>query len=265
MGPPARLRAPATSGERLALCYHAVSEEWPADLSVTPAALAEQAEQLLIKGYHGVTFSGLVNATSARKLVAITFDDGFRSVYERALPILTSFGLVGTLFVATSYVGKPEPMAWPGIEHWRSGPHRDELAPVSWEQVRELIGAGWEIGSHTHTHPRLSRSSDGELSVELERSKGICEQELGRPCASLAYPYGDFDRRVMDAARECGYGSAACLPGRFPDPSAYAWPRIGVYQNDTLSRFKLKISRPMIRLRRSVLWSVRDRSRPGGS
>jgi peptidoglycan/xylan/chitin deacetylase (PgdA/CDA1 family) len=247
-------------GDVLVLCYHAVSERWPADLSVTPERLEEQLELLVRRGYRGATFHQAVTAPTARRTLAVTFDDAYRSVSELAFPILARRGLPGSVFVATDFAGK-SPMAWPGIDRWLGGPHEPELAGMSWSELGELAEAGWEVGSHTRSHPRLTELDDGALAAELRESREACEDRLGRPCRSLAYPYGDVDDRVVEAARAAGYESAGTLPKRFIRPRPLEWPRVGVYHGDDARRFRLKVS-PAVRLvRRSRLWGITDRGR----
>jgi peptidoglycan/xylan/chitin deacetylase (PgdA/CDA1 family) len=73
---------------------------------------------------------------------------------------------------------------------------------------------------------------------------------MGRPCRSIAYPYGDVDARVIAAARAAGYDVGASLPKRFGSRDPLDWPRVGVYHVDDLRRFKLKVSRLTRLLRR---------------
>ena len=242
----------------LVLCYHAVSRHWPSTLAVTPEQLSEQLAGLVDRGYRGVTFSELVRGDGANRL-AVTFDDGCRSVVERALPILEGLGLPGTIFVPTDFVGGPAPMSWPGIDHWTGTPHEDELRCVSWEQLRALRDQGWEIGSHTRSHPQLTELDDAALRRELVESLEQCSSELDTPCVSLAYPYGDQDERVRVAAGDAGYEAACTMRLGRPDP--LGWPRVGVFPMDVPWRFRLKTSPLLRRLRALGLGRRMERSR----
>jgi peptidoglycan/xylan/chitin deacetylase (PgdA/CDA1 family) len=240
----------------IVLAYHAVADGFSAPLAVTPAALTEQLDLLVDRGYRGVTFSELAAAGGKGKLMAVSFDDAYRSVSTRAAPILASLDIPGTVFAPTSYMGTERPMSWPGIDRWLSTPHADELVPMSWEELRSLADSGWEIGSHTVTHPRLTSLDDDRLDAELRDSRQECAERIGRPCTSLAYPYGDHDDRVVDSAGRAGYAWAATLPARLGRAQALRWPRIGVYDSDDLRRFRVKVS-PLVRLARStLLWSL---------
>jgi peptidoglycan/xylan/chitin deacetylase (PgdA/CDA1 family) len=248
----------------LVLCYHAVSERWPASLSIAPGHLEEHVRLLAGRGFRGVTFREAVLRPPGPKTLAITFDDAFRSVIELAFPILSRAGFVATVFAPTAFVGTEAPMAWPGIEHWRDTEHANELVPMSWQELERLGSAGWEIGSHTHSHPRLPALLDGALDEELSRSRRDIERHLGRPCPSLAYPYGDHDARVVKAAAKAGYEAAGTLPARLTrNPGPLDWPRIVVTHADHPRRFRLKVSTLTRRARATGAWSVLHAARRG--
>jgi peptidoglycan/xylan/chitin deacetylase (PgdA/CDA1 family) len=237
-----------TAARPLALCYHAVSDAWDVPLAVTRAQLAEQVELLVERGYRGVTFHEAVTSESPERRVAITFDDGFASVLELAFPILSEVGLVGTVFVVTGYADTGRPLDWFDA----TNADESDVRGLSWSELERLVGAGWEIGSHTRTHPRLPQLHDDALTSELSGSREACERALGRTCRSLAYPFGDVDERVVAATRAAGYEAAAALPVGEQDGSALLWPRTGVYRKDSLRRCRLKISPTVGRLRRTL-------------
>jgi peptidoglycan/xylan/chitin deacetylase (PgdA/CDA1 family) len=239
----------AASGETLVLCYHAVSDSWPADLAVTPSQLRRQLEWLVRHGYRGVTFADAVTSPPPGRKLVLTFDDAYLSVLERAYPILDALALPATVFVVTDFADTNAPLAWPGIGHWRGGPYERELRGLTWDQLRELAAAGWEVGSHTRTHPRLTRVDDTTLERELRDSRAACERELGRACRSLAYPFGAFDERVAAAAARAGYAAAAIEDLRPAAP--LTWPRIGIYRGNSMRRFRVKVS-PIVRRLRSA-------------
>ena len=245
------------------LCYHAVSARWRSSLSVTPGRLEEQVTSLLRRGYRPQTFTSAVLAPESARVLAVTFDDAYRSVAELGRPVLDRLGVPATVYAPTRFIGSDGPMSWPGIEEWLGTEHRDELLPLGWDGLAELADAGWEVGSHTVGHPHLTALGDADLAEELRASRATCETRLGRPCTSIAYPYGDEDPRVVAAAEAAGYAAAGTLPHRLHAAAPLRFPRIGVYQRDDPRRFRLKTDRPMRALRRSPAWELAERMRAG--
>lgn len=223
--------------DTLVLAYHAVSSDWPWRFSVTPGQLESHLRRLRARGYRPVTFAQATQPGDGRR-VAVTFDDAFASVAELAFPLLRRYGFTATVFAVTDFVGAELPV-----------PDGDERRAASWEQLGELAAAGWEVGSHTRTHAALTEVDDARLDDELRGSKAAVEAALGRPCTTLAYPYGATDDRVRDAVRRAGYEAAADFPPRFEGPTAFGWPRVGVYREDGARRFALKVSPIVRRLR----------------
>ena len=226
----------------LVLCYHAVSDDWDAALSVTPSAFRRQLTALVSRGWVGATFTDAVLDAPAPKTLAVTFDDAFDSVRSRAAPILAELGLPGTVFVPTDWPGR-ETMQWPEIHRWTLTRFKPELAPMTWNDLRALGSAGWEIGAHTCSHPHLPQLAPGPLRRELAESRAVCERELGRPCRSVAYPFGEADDGVRAAAAAAGYEVAAGLSSAaFVARDRFDWPRVGVWHGEPDWRFRLKVS-----------------------
>jgi peptidoglycan/xylan/chitin deacetylase (PgdA/CDA1 family) len=208
--------------DRLVLCYHAVSDSAQTTLTVPDALLRRQLVTLLDRGYEAVTFQQAVGGSARTRKVAVTFDDAEPSVLRLALPVLAELGLPGTLFVPVDRIGG---------------------AGLSWDDVSALAQAGWEIGSHTLSHPRLPELGEAELERELRGSREAIEDALGLPCHSIAYPYGEVNARVRAAAARAGF-TAGCTVGgalRIDDPLVF--PRVGIDGRDTLLTFRAKTSR----------------------
>jgi peptidoglycan/xylan/chitin deacetylase (PgdA/CDA1 family) len=236
----------------LVLCYHAVSEHWPSELAVTPGRLQRQLQLLVRRGYAGATFSAALAAPSSRRTVVVTFDDGYRSTLTLAQPVLAALGLPGSVFVPTDFAGRPGPMSWPGVDHWLGGPHEEELHCLDWDDLSWLSGRGWEVGSHTRSHPRLPDLDDESVMSELAGSRAAIEDALGEPCRALAYPYGAADARVVECARAAGYSAAALLDSEPALPEPLAWPRIGIYRGDPAWRYRAKLSPRLRRMARAL-------------
>jgi peptidoglycan/xylan/chitin deacetylase (PgdA/CDA1 family) len=248
------ITGPPRVAEVLVLCYHAVSDSWHASESVTPHALERQLSYLRRRGWRAATFAEAVLDPPAPRTVAITFDDAFTSVKRYALPILSELGLTATVFAPTEYVTSEKRCTWSGLESWAGTPHAGELAPMSWQDLGELADASWEIGSHTCTHPHLTRLDDASLRRELVHSREESVRHLGRPFQTIAYPYGDVDDRVADFARRAGYRAGAALSSHLRDLGPYRWPRTGIYQLDAFWRFLLKTAPTVRRVRATRVW-----------
>jgi peptidoglycan/xylan/chitin deacetylase (PgdA/CDA1 family) len=250
---------PRRLGHSLVLAYHAVSPEWPSSLAVSPERLRAHLEMLVRHGYVGATFAEVVRGDVAAKTVAVTFDDGFRSVIEHGFPVLSEFGLPATIFVPAGLMGVGAPMRWRGLDRWLGTEWEDELMPATWDELRGLRDAGWEIASHTWSHARLPQLGDDALATELVRSRERCAEEMGVPCETLAYPYGDHDARVQAMARDAGYAAAASI---HPGPERpYSWPRIGVYSVDEGLRYRVKASPAVWRFRSTRVGQALERRR----
>lgn len=238
----------------LFICYHAVSPTWRSPLSVTPVTLARQLEALAAQGYTSTGFTDAILGGEQGLRVAITFDDAFLSVYRYALPVLERLGMTATLFAPTDFIGRDEPMSWPGVSHYADSPEANEMLPMSWQQIGELAEAGWEVGSHSRGHPRLSQIADAELERELVESKRECEARLGRECRSIAYPYGDADERVLAAAERAGYLAGCTLMDATVRETSLSQRRIGLHETDGPLSFRIKTLGLTQRLWRSPAW-----------
>jgi peptidoglycan/xylan/chitin deacetylase (PgdA/CDA1 family) len=225
----------------LVLCYHGISATWPAGESVRPDDFESQLESFLEAGYRPATLDQALGTSREGKTMVVTFDDAHRSVGELAAPAMERLGVPGTVFVPTGYAGGDEPMGWDGYDVWLGTEHEHELLCMGWDELRGLRdSAGWEIGSHTRSHPRLSRIGDAEVEAELRDSKRECEEALGAPCHSLAYPYSDYDARTVRAAAAAGYRQAVTVPRGPAPPLPLEWPRVGAFKGESARRLRLR-------------------------
>jgi len=226
--------------DTLILCYHAVASGWDDAIAVSEDRFVAQMAWLNRLGYRGVTFSEAVHDLAGGRRVAVTFDDAFHSVLDRAFPVLDGHGWPGTVFVVTDYGDGTRPIGWPTLDRWLGTSREPELRALDWLELNRLQQAGWEVGSHTRTHPHLTRLAPEAVRRELADSLAACQEHLGS-CPSLAYPYGDVNAEVVAVARDVGYRTAAALPGRRLHPvRTLEWPRIGIYNADHLLRFAAK-------------------------
>lgn len=247
----------------LILCYHAVSSSWESELAVGERQLDRQLSLLRRRGYVGLTFADSERARLAGRLpkrtVVVTFDDGFASTL-RARPVLERAGFPGTVFVASEFVDSEDPLSFIGGAAVSAPPH--ELAPLTWGELTELRELGWEIGSHTATHPLLPKLEAAELRSELERSRAAIEERLGS-CDTLAYPYGVADERVAGAAADAGYLAACTLTGAHRIDERFRRSRVGIYRGDSGLRARAKLSPIGQKLRRTALAGRAEARRAG--
>jgi len=170
--------------------------------------------------------------------VAITFDDGYVSVYTEAKKILDNYNAPATVYLNTGWIDHDIPMRSDrGLGHY---PNEYFLL---WGQVNSLRTAGWTIGSHGVNHFDLTRLCGAQLHKELARSRQTIEAELREPCRHFAYTWGRYNRRVKSAVMTAGYCFAASchhgVVGNTADP--FAFPRINVDPGWTLDDLRAVI------------------------
>jgi len=237
----------------LVLCYHAISDGWSHLLSVSPQDFERQLELLIGRGYRPARAEDVLAGRG--RLLHVTFDDAFASV-RAALPALERLSVPGTVFACSGFADEGRPFRI--LELAADADARpDELATMTWDDLRELAERGIEIGAHTVSHAHLSSTSDEELDRELTESKRRIEDELGRPCPLLAYPFGEHDARVRCAAARAGFAAAFGLQphgSTWRDP--FQLPRVGIWrgESDRIVAFKTSPagrSAPVMALRRA--------------
>jgi peptidoglycan/xylan/chitin deacetylase (PgdA/CDA1 family) len=226
----------------LSLCYHAVSPSWDWRYAVRPEQLRAQVEELLRRGYRPATFTEAVVAPPASRTLAVTFDDGYRSVFDLGLPVLSELGVPATVFVVTGHADSGRPLAFGRLGEFVGTADEHELASLDWDGLRRLSEQGWEIGSHTQTHARLTDLDDAALARELSESRDACAAGLSLPCSSIAYPFGAADARVTAAARAAGYRAGAAVEVESGSGDTLLHPRVPIFLGDDSERFADKTS-----------------------
>jgi peptidoglycan/xylan/chitin deacetylase (PgdA/CDA1 family) len=216
------------------LVYHKIQQERVLSLldykkqkslmrySVTDIVFKDQMDFLAKEGYTPLTIEEIIKdkkqGTLPRKPIAITFDDGWRSQYDIALPILLGHHFLATFYIYTGAVGGGSYMSWKDIE--------------------ELVGKHMEIGSHTKTHPKLTKVSSKKLTEELVDSRLILEKRLNISVSDFAYPYGLYNSQVMDAVKKEGYTSARTSKPRASDAFDDLYQIRVIYAPTTLEAFQ---------------------------
>lgn len=167
--------------------------------------------------------------TGQGRRAAVTFDDGTRSVYTDALPVLQELNVQATVFVVTEAIdGKA-----PGL---------DAAATLSADEVADLVDDPLiTIGNHTRTHPRFSTISDpDEREQEIQGAKRDLESRFGIDVDRFSYPFGDLDRASVEAVRESHTLAVTTSPGHVtPSTDPVQLPRIETRRSATMTRWEL--------------------------
>ncbi len=171
---------------------------------VTPRMFGFQMWYLKHAGFRVVPlrdfFLSMREDSSDETLAALTFDDGYQDFYENAYPILRKHNFPSTVFLVSDLIGKEN--LW---DHDKVGVRKRLL---DWKTISKLKEEGVSFGSHSKSHPFLSRLSMDDVIDEVVNSKSDLEERLQVPVEFFCYPYGDYDERVKSAVREAGYSGA---------------------------------------------------------
>ncbi|QPK65315.1 polysaccharide deacetylase family protein [Methylomonas sp. LL1] len=223
----------------IVLMYHAIEDNnikptWPYAVS-----LQQFKNQLdLLNDQNWTTIgsdslsSGITNLPD--KAVLITFDDGYANNFI-AFQELAKRNMKASWFVATRDIGQ--------MSSWI-----DDNTPsyplLAASQLSEMHAAGMEIGSHTHSHSRLTQLGAEQIDRELRESKTAIETLLNTPVISLAYPYGQYNASVVSAARSAGYRIAFTTHSGFGlvNDDLMQVRRISIMAGDSLSIFARKLA-----------------------
>ncbi len=206
---------------------------------VSPGLFRRHLAYLKGHGYQGISLPEVVRPDCPLPPlpVAITFDDGYRCLYEEAFPALAEVGFGALVFLVAGAFG--------GANTWEQavGDVAEPLLDLG--RIREMQQAGIQFGSHTMGHPRLTELPPDAARREILESRSRIEDLLQTPCRAFAYPYGDWDAPVRQFVAEAGY-EVACTTRRAAarrtdDPLAL--PRINIRRYNVTARFAHKLWR----------------------
>jgi peptidoglycan/xylan/chitin deacetylase (PgdA/CDA1 family) len=229
------------------LMYHKVDRILPGTRypgnHVLPEAFDEQLAELKRRNYQSITLEQWIaykekRGGLPRRPIIITFDDGYRSTYHTAWPILRRYGFSATVFLVASLIGKTN--AWDVEE--RQEPLLSE------SEIREMQRGAITFGSHTQSHRALTRIPVEDAARELADSRAMLESLLDKPVTTLCYPYAKQNRTIRALAQKAGYNAAVIGRGGTNRvwTDQYALRRIKVDTSTTVSDLKRKLRRRFI-------------------
>ena len=222
------------------LAYHRVEHD-PSDVNAITPEIFDRQMACLKRHYRVIGVGELLgilrSGQNRERAVVITFDDGYRDNLTTAAPILKKHCLPACFFLSSGFIGTDRPFPHDLRRLGRGVP------TLSWDEVRELRRQGFEIGSHTVNHARLSESDPETLRRELRESRETLERELGADVVYFSFPFGkpgDCSRDVMDEIRRAGYACNFSAHGGLAEPGSdlYDIQRQGVSNHPSLLFFR---------------------------
>jgi peptidoglycan/xylan/chitin deacetylase (PgdA/CDA1 family) len=212
------------------LYYHRIGPFLPGEprkMSVEPGRFRAQME-VVARRWRPATLDEIVDGPPGNA-VAVTFDDGYRDLMAHAVPVLRELRIPATFFVVAGAVG--------GKDAW----YRGDRELLTWEELEQLKFAGFEIGSHSMTHARLTEIGAEAARREIAESKRALEERLGVPVRHFAYPQGKHDEGVKRLVEEAGYRAAWAT--RSGEGGRWAMRRLRVSADTGTLKFRWKLWR----------------------
>jgi peptidoglycan/xylan/chitin deacetylase (PgdA/CDA1 family) len=213
------------------LMYHKVGANAPTQWWVRTADFREQMRALKKAGYRSVHLKDIYNHKMKKgnlpfHPVVVTFDDGYYNFLTEAFPALEEQGFTATLFIITGRTADTEARRMDNsCDGGSESRHRAEY--LIWPEIVHLARQGVEIGSHTITHPNLTRLEKADLEKEIRESKTILENKLGMPVETFCYPGGKRNGAVIETVKNAGCKAAVIV---YP----------GIENSETMDMFNLK-------------------------
>jgi biofilm PGA synthesis lipoprotein PgaB len=210
------------------LQYHHISDSTPPSTSLSPELFKQHLKYLKDNQFEVLGLDAVIKSLHKGekfkdKTVVITFDDGYRSVYDTAFPLLRKYQFPFTIFVHTS-----------PIEHQLN-------QFVSWKNLKDMSQYGASIANHTVHHQHLIKKNindspsqhEAMILTEILDSQRILEQKATNVLKALAYPYGEFDQQATAVVKSLGFIGFGQHSGALPaKPDLSAIPRFpfgGIY------------------------------------
>lgn len=225
------------------LMYHQVTpnvHQGFIDCSLTPQTFRLHMNILKLLSFAPISLTQLDDYRNGKSIlpekpVIITFDDCYQESVDHAVPILSEHGFTAVFYMPTDFAGTDS--------HWLMPELGFEFPIINWETARHLDSSGFQIGSHSMSHPRLAQISPKVCFSELDGSRKILEDKLGHEVIHMAYPYGSFDENVRAMSAEVGYRTACTTEQRFcrPGDDPLLLPRVDIMGYYNIVDFILKL------------------------
>lgn len=212
------------------LMYHRIEETTDTSTNAkyytSPKKFRQQMRALYLNGYHAVTLQQVWDywhdeGALPAKPIVLSFDDGTSGQVENAAPVLKKYGWPGVLSVVVPNVSDAGGQL--------------SITPA---QIERVLADGWELDSHSMTHPALTTVSADRLAYELGESRRRLRERFGVPCNFFCYPGGDHNETVMKAVAAAGYLGATTVVRGCADPATpYSLDRIEVDGRNVIKTF----------------------------
>lgn len=227
------------------LMYHRVGDvhnDWERKYCVSPQRFAEHMHALVQANWQAVSIDDFMAWQQGLKALPekaflISFDDGFRGVYEHAWPVLRRYHWPAVMFLVSHLIGQDD--VWSKNEN--PGGHTYPL--LNRAEIAEMTQGGIGFHGHSRSHRDLTMLNDAELVDETAGCKAELER-LDIPCRYFAYPYGRFGEREASAVRSAGFEAAfSAQPGfNRPDGDIFRIRRLDIFGTDTSAMLLRKIT-----------------------
>jgi peptidoglycan/xylan/chitin deacetylase (PgdA/CDA1 family) len=205
------------------IMLHQVTPQQEASGMNMPPAKFEQLLQYLTKKNSIFCFVSELDQYQGKKnVVALSFDDGFLDNYQYAYPLLKKYNAKATIYLATKIQG---------------------IDALNVEQIREMSSSGLiEFGAHTQHHVNLLKLTDEEAFAEMQTSKQDVEALVGK-CLSFAYPFGRFNEKHQQMAKEIGFKNAVSTRKKiepYNEVNQFNIPRVSTH--GAMNRIQMRIA-----------------------
>ncbi len=234
------------------LCYHKFKvtkikekdKEILDTYSIKPENFEKQMKYLKDNGYNLIGMKEFIDYMYGKgeipeKPILITIDDGYKSIYEYAYPVLKKYKIPATIYIYQVFVNAGK-------------------NTLSFDEIKELSENGFEFGCHSNTHPVLTNKknlTDEEyikfLEKEIIEPKKYLEKKIGVPIETMAYPYGSYSKEVHKIVEKAGYKLAFSVVPSYntKETHKYSLKRTMIYVSTTIDEFKKILERKQLKLK----------------